>query len=211
MLARHSGTNYFIVKPVCQLCFWVGGRFIAAVSIHLRQTQCVIYRPDISSHIHGCLCFALTVHILPLLFVVNSWIWMWGEIIAFHRCGNRWIVKRKLIKQSTLSLPSPFSLLFSQPRQTSYETMNTHSPESQDNVRDPELMWLQKTQKLKVELTFIDSIHLYLCRRRWGCLAQSIALMHNSLRGFPLKMKMSAQWAHCHPGFHFCCDGRNFW
>ncbi|XP_059400517.1 jhy protein homolog isoform X2 [Carassius carassius] len=36
-----------------------------------------------------------------------------------------------------------------QPRQTSYETISTHSPESQDNVLDPELMWLQKTQKLK--------------------------------------------------------------
>ncbi|XP_016416869.1 uncharacterized protein C11orf63 homolog [Sinocyclocheilus rhinocerous] len=36
-----------------------------------------------------------------------------------------------------------------QPRQTSYETINTHSPESQDNVWNPELMWLQKTQKLK--------------------------------------------------------------
>ncbi|XP_050976417.1 jhy protein homolog isoform X3 [Labeo rohita] len=36
-----------------------------------------------------------------------------------------------------------------QPRQTSYETISTHSPESQDNVWDPELMWLQKTQKLK--------------------------------------------------------------
>ncbi|XP_043106173.1 jhy protein homolog [Puntigrus tetrazona] len=36
-----------------------------------------------------------------------------------------------------------------QPRKTSYETINTHSPESQDNVWDPELMWLQKTQKLK--------------------------------------------------------------
>ncbi|XP_058646000.1 jhy protein homolog isoform X2 [Onychostoma macrolepis] len=35
------------------------------------------------------------------------------------------------------------------PRQTSYETINTHSPESQDNVQDPELMWLQKTLKLK--------------------------------------------------------------
>ncbi|RXN10924.1 putative protein C11orf63-like protein [Labeo rohita] len=35
------------------------------------------------------------------------------------------------------------------PRQTSYETISTHSPESQDNVWDPELMWLQKTQKLK--------------------------------------------------------------
>ncbi|XP_016345849.1 jhy protein homolog isoform X2 [Sinocyclocheilus anshuiensis] len=37
-----------------------------------------------------------------------------------------------------------------QPRQTSYETISTHSPESQDNVWDPELMWLQKTQKLKL-------------------------------------------------------------
>lgn len=36
-----------------------------------------------------------------------------------------------------------------QPRKTSYETISTRSPESQDNVRDPELMWLQKTQKLK--------------------------------------------------------------
>ncbi|XP_026103252.1 jhy protein-like isoform X2 [Carassius auratus] len=36
-----------------------------------------------------------------------------------------------------------------QPRQTSYETISTHSPESQDNVSDPELMWLQKTQRLK--------------------------------------------------------------
>uniref|UniRef100_A0A8C1IDN8 Junctional cadherin complex regulator n=1 Tax=Cyprinus carpio TaxID=7962 RepID=A0A8C1IDN8_CYPCA len=36
-----------------------------------------------------------------------------------------------------------------QPRQTSYETISTHSPESQDNVLDPELMWLQKTQRLK--------------------------------------------------------------
>ncbi|XP_051541038.1 jhy protein homolog [Myxocyprinus asiaticus] len=36
-----------------------------------------------------------------------------------------------------------------QPRQTSYETVNTCSPESQDNVRNPELMWLQQTQKLK--------------------------------------------------------------
>lgn len=36
-----------------------------------------------------------------------------------------------------------------QPRKSSYETINTRSPESQDNVRDPELMWLQKTQKLK--------------------------------------------------------------
>ncbi|XP_073685113.1 jhy protein homolog [Garra rufa] len=36
-----------------------------------------------------------------------------------------------------------------QPRQTSDETISTHSPESQDNVWDPELMWLQKTQKLK--------------------------------------------------------------
>ncbi|XP_067289892.1 jhy protein homolog isoform X2 [Pseudorasbora parva] len=36
-----------------------------------------------------------------------------------------------------------------QPRKTSYETIATCSPESQDNVRDPELMWLQKTQKLK--------------------------------------------------------------
>ncbi|XP_016118692.1 uncharacterized protein C11orf63-like isoform X1 [Sinocyclocheilus grahami] len=37
-----------------------------------------------------------------------------------------------------------------QPRQTSYETISTHSPESQDNVWDPELMWLQKTQNLKL-------------------------------------------------------------
>ncbi|XP_048036679.1 jhy protein homolog isoform X1 [Megalobrama amblycephala] len=36
-----------------------------------------------------------------------------------------------------------------QPRKTSYETISTRSPESLDNVRDPELMWLQKTQKLK--------------------------------------------------------------
>ncbi|CAM4729870.1 unnamed protein product [Leuciscus chuanchicus] len=36
-----------------------------------------------------------------------------------------------------------------QPRKTSYETISARSPESQDNVRDPELMWLQKTQKLK--------------------------------------------------------------
>ncbi|NP_001038488.2 jhy protein homolog [Danio rerio] len=36
-----------------------------------------------------------------------------------------------------------------QPRRTSYETISTRSPESQDNVQDPELMWLQKTQKLK--------------------------------------------------------------
>ncbi|XP_056323094.1 jhy protein homolog [Danio aesculapii] len=36
-----------------------------------------------------------------------------------------------------------------QPRRTSYETISTRSPESQDNVLDPELMWLQKTQKLK--------------------------------------------------------------
>ncbi|KAI7793806.1 jhy protein homolog [Triplophysa rosa] len=36
-----------------------------------------------------------------------------------------------------------------QPRRTSCGTISTCSPESQDNARDPELMWLQKTQKLK--------------------------------------------------------------
>nr|XP_055064243.1 jhy protein homolog isoform X2 [Misgurnus anguillicaudatus] len=36
-----------------------------------------------------------------------------------------------------------------QARRTSCETIGTCSPESQDNVRDPELMWLLKTQKLK--------------------------------------------------------------
>ncbi|TRY90577.1 hypothetical protein DNTS_018357 [Danionella cerebrum] len=36
-----------------------------------------------------------------------------------------------------------------QTKQTSYETISTHNPESQDNVQDPERIWLQKTQKLK--------------------------------------------------------------
>ncbi|XP_056592239.1 jhy protein homolog isoform X2 [Triplophysa dalaica] len=37
-----------------------------------------------------------------------------------------------------------------QPRRTSCGTISTCSPESQDNARDPELMWLQKAQKLKL-------------------------------------------------------------
>ncbi len=144
--------------------------FIAAVSIRLRQTQCVIYRPDISSHIHGCLCFALTVHSLLLLFVVNSWIWMRGEIIAFHRCGNRWIVKRRLIKQSPFHshLPS-LSLLFSQPRRTSYETMNTHSQRVKTISGIPS--WCgSKNTKTEGRAHFYWFHPSLSCRRRWGCL-----------------------------------------
>lgn len=118
-----------------------------------------------------------------------------------------------------------YSLSFSsfQPLQWAENTASTDSPGSPDSALNPELMWIQKTQKLKVgpfiPVYFIDFIRLSfslsfrpsrLCGCRQGCLAQSIALMHNCQQGLPLKMKMSAQWAHCHPGFHFPCDGRNF-
>lgn len=66
--------------------------------------------------------------------------------------------------------PSPLSFLYSfsfslfQPLQSDKDTASTDSQGSPDNVLNPELIWIQKTQKLKVgpftPVHFIDFCHL---------------------------------------------------